>query len=60
MLPFDIFKPGRHRAMTGEAIAFGAEDQVAAQAARDRRRGGPTAPAEGLYLMAVRYGNAGA
>jgi tRNA pseudouridine38-40 synthase len=32
------------------------EDVTAALEARDRARGGPTAPAEGLYLTAVRYG----
>jgi tRNA pseudouridine38-40 synthase len=32
------------------------EDFAAAFAARDRRRGGPTAPACGLYLVAVSYG----
>jgi tRNA pseudouridine38-40 synthase len=32
-----------------------AEDVSAALAARDRERGGPTAPPEGLYLAEVRY-----
>ena len=34
---------------------WSADDVAAALAARDRARGGETAPAHGLYLMAVRY-----
>jgi tRNA pseudouridine38-40 synthase len=32
-----------------------AADVATALAARDRRRGGPTAPADGLYLVRVVY-----
>ncbi len=32
-------------------------DVAAALEARDRAKGGPTSPAHGLYLMAVRYGD---
>jgi tRNA pseudouridine38-40 synthase len=32
-----------------------ARDVAEALAARDRARGGPTAPAAGLYLVRVRY-----
>lgn len=34
---------------------WNADDVAAALAARDRAAGGPTAPADGLYLMQVRY-----
>jgi tRNA pseudouridine38-40 synthase len=34
---------------------WSADDVAAALAARDRSEGGPTAPAEGLYLVAVTY-----
>jgi tRNA pseudouridine38-40 synthase len=48
------------RNMTGTLKLVGAgrwtpDDVAAALTARDRRRGGPTAPAEGLYLTAVLY-----
>ena len=41
-------------ALVGEG-KWRAEDVAAALAARDRRAAGPTAPAEGLYLVGVRY-----
>lgn len=34
---------------------WSAEDVRNALAAKDRRKGGPTAPAEGLYMMRVDY-----
>jgi tRNA pseudouridine38-40 synthase len=37
---------------------WSAERLAAALAARDRAKGGPTAPADGLYLTAVRYDSA--
>ena len=48
------------RNMVGTLVLVGegkwrAEDVAAALAARDREAGGPTAPADGLYLVAVRY-----
>jgi tRNA pseudouridine38-40 synthase len=48
------------RNMTGtlEFVGIGRwqpEDVVTALRARDRRAGGPTAPAEGLYLIEIRY-----
>jgi tRNA pseudouridine38-40 synthase len=48
------------RNMVGTLKLVGAEkwsaaDVAAALAARDRRAGGPTAPAEGLYLVSVAY-----
>jgi tRNA pseudouridine38-40 synthase len=52
------------RAIVGTLIDVGrgaivAEDFAAILAARDRRRGGRTAPAHGLYLLDVRYEPAG-
>jgi tRNA pseudouridine38-40 synthase len=49
------------RILTGTLLAVGSgrwapEDMPAILAARDRRRAGPTAPARGLTLVAVRYG----
>jgi tRNA pseudouridine38-40 synthase len=48
------------RILTGTLVAVGSgrwapEDMPAILAARDRRRAGPTAPAHGLTLVAVRY-----
>ena len=48
------------RNMVGTLVLVGegkwrAEDVAAAHAARDREAGGPTAPADGLYLVAVHY-----
>jgi tRNA pseudouridine38-40 synthase len=48
----------RNMAGTLELVGLGRwrpEDVAVALAARDRRAGGPTAPAEGLYLLEVRY-----
>ena len=48
----------RNMAGTLELVGLGRwqpDDVAAALAARDRRAGGPTAPAEGLYLAEVRY-----
>jgi tRNA pseudouridine38-40 synthase len=48
----------RNMAGTLELVGVGRwrpADVAAALAARDRRAGGPTAPAEGLYLVEVRY-----
>jgi tRNA pseudouridine38-40 synthase len=48
----------RNMAGTLELVGLGRwrpEDVATALAARDRRAGGPTAPAEGLYLVEVRY-----
>ena len=48
----------RNMVGTLELVGIGrwcAADVAAALAARDRRAGGPTAPAQGLYLISVRY-----
>jgi tRNA pseudouridine38-40 synthase len=48
----------RNMAGTLELVGIGRwqpQDVGAALAARDRRAGGPTAPAEGLYLTEIRY-----
>ena len=48
----------RNMAGTLELVGIGRwrpADVAAALAARDRRSGGPTAPAEGLYLVEIRY-----
>jgi tRNA pseudouridine38-40 synthase len=48
----------RNMAGTLELVGVGRwqpEDVATALAARDRRAGGPTAPAEGLYLVEIRY-----
>jgi tRNA pseudouridine38-40 synthase len=48
----------RNMAGTLELVGLGRwqpEDVAHALAARDRRAGGPTAPAEGLYLVEVKY-----
>jgi tRNA pseudouridine38-40 synthase len=48
----------RNMAGTLELVGLGRwrpDDVATALAARDRRAGGPTAPAEGLYLVEVRY-----
>lgn len=48
----------RNMAGTLELVGLGRwrpDDVAIALAARDRRAGGPTAPAEGLYLVEVRY-----
>jgi tRNA pseudouridine38-40 synthase len=48
----------RNMAGTLELVGIGRwrpEDVAAALAARDRRAGGPTAPADGLYLTEIRY-----
>ena len=48
----------RNMAGTLELVGLGRwrpEDMAIALAARDRRAGGPTAPAEGLYLVEVKY-----
>jgi tRNA pseudouridine38-40 synthase len=49
----------RNMAGTLKLVGLGqwsAEDVATALVAKDRRAGGPTAPAEGLYLVEVKYG----